>query len=127
MLDPKEIDNALNAHAAWKDRLKATVESGKTEVTVTTISANNQCAFGKWLYGPTITAEEKNSPEYAQVVKLHAAFHKVAGKVAALAIAGMKADALKMMDFGNEYAVTSGQLSLALKRWKETMTAATTK
>lgn len=121
MLDPKEIDKALEAHAAWKERLRTAIESGKIETSVTTIAADNQCAFGKWLYGGTLTAEDKGSAQYKEIIRLHGEFHKVAAKVATLATSGMKAEAQKMIEFGNEYAQISGQLSLALKRWKETM------
>ncbi len=121
MLDPQEIDKALEAHAAWKDRLRAAVESGTIGIAVTTIAADNQCAFGKWLNGTSLTAEDRATKHYQEVTRLHAEFHKVAAKIAALASSGMKAEAEKMLNFGNEYTQASGQLSVALKRWRETM------
>ncbi len=121
MLDPQEIDKALEAHAAWKERLRNAIDSGAIDVSVTTISVDNKCTFGKWLYGPTLSDEDRASAHCQQVIKLHAEFHKVAAKIAALATSGMKAEAQKMMDFGNEYTQASGLLSVALKRWKETM------
>ena len=127
MLDPGEIDKALEAHAAWKVRLHEAIESGKSESTVTIIADDNKCAFGKWLYGKSITEEEKATEEYKQIVILHAQFHKVAAKIASLALAGMKTEAMRMMDHGKEYTLASGQLSLALKRWKETMKPVTTR
>ena len=121
MVDPKEIDNGIAAHGAWKDRLKTAVDTGKLEIPVATISADNQCAFGKWLYGSTLSGVDKASPQYAEIKQLHADFHKVAGRIAQLATSGKKTEAQQMLDFGKDYTMISGKLALALQRWKESV------
>ena len=117
-----EIDNGLKAHGAWKDKLKAAIDTGKIEVPITVIGSDNQCAFGKWLYGPTLSPEDKSSAAYAEIRRLHAEFHKTAARLAQLATTGKKAEAQQMLDFGSEYTIISGKLSGALKRWKKLLT-----
>jgi hypothetical protein len=121
MIDSVEIDKALEAHGAWKDRLMEAVYSGKVDVPVANIRTDNQCAFGKWLYGTTLTDEDRATEHYSNVVRLHAEFHKVAAQIAGLATVGKRSEAQRMLEFGNEYTKVSGQLSLALKRWKESV------
>ena len=121
MIDSKEIDNAIGAHGAWKARLKTAVDTGQLEVPVATISTDNQCAFGKWLYGSTLTSEDKSSTQYAEIKRLHAEFHKAAAQVAQLAMSGGKAEARKMMDQSGAYSAISGKLSMALMNWKKVL------
>jgi hypothetical protein len=55
-----EIDNAILSHKVWKDRLRQAVETGELSFPVEVIAADNLCAFGKWLYGPSLTPSDKN-------------------------------------------------------------------
>ena len=72
MLNKEEIDKAIGAHGMWKTRLKQAIETGKSEVSVETIRQDNQCNFGKWLYGSTLSAADKSSAQYKTVRELHA-------------------------------------------------------
>jgi hypothetical protein len=119
MVDPMEIDNAIAAHGAWKSRLKTAIDTGTLETSPATIGADNKCAFGGWLYGSTLTPQEKASPEYNEIKRLHAQFHQLAGRVAQLALAGKKAEAEAIMGPSAEYAAISGKLTLALMQWKK--------
>lgn len=114
----EEIDKAIGAHGMWKARLKQAIETGQLEVSVDTIKVDNQCAFGKWLYGPTLTDADRNSPHFKDVKSLHAEFHKVAGRVAELAVVGKKTDAEKIMAMGGEFAGISAKLTSAMMKWK---------
>lgn len=116
-----EISSAIAAHGQWKVRLKDAIHSGKIDVPINTIKVDNQCAFGKWFYGPTVTAEIKNSSHYKTIKELHAQFHKVAADVAQLAVAGKKDEAEKALGFGSEFAIVSASLTKAMMDWKNTV------
>ncbi|CAK0781376.1 CZB domain-containing protein [Gammaproteobacteria bacterium] len=113
-----EIDDAISAHGNWKVRLKRMISSGEADTSVETIRQDNQCAFGQWLYGPTLTTGDKASSHYKAVKDLHAEFHKAAARVATLALCGKKAEAEKMMAMGGEYALISAKLTQAMIAWK---------
>ncbi len=84
------LNNAMAAHTAWTARLKAAIASRNLDVPVSTIRTDNQCQFGKWLYGPGISAAEMQIENYRQTRQLHAKFHEEASKVAQMAIAGQQ-------------------------------------
>ena len=118
----QEIAKAIAAHGQWKTRLKQAIESSTIDVPVATIEMNNQCGFGKWLYGPSITTQDKATQHYKAVVELHTQFHKAAAKIAALAIAGKKPEAEKLMGLNGDFANISAQLTGALMGWKKSFT-----
>lgn len=119
MAKTEEIDNAIGAHGMWKSRLKIAIDTGKSEVPVEVIRQDNQCVFGKWLYGSSLTAADKSSSHYKTVKDLHATFHKTAAQVAELALAGKKAEAEKLMGLGGEYSTVSSKLTQAMLEWKK--------
>jgi methyl-accepting chemotaxis protein len=112
-----EIKNAVGAHGMWKKRLKHAIATGKINVQISTIKADNQCSFGKWLYRATITEEEKNSSHYQKVRELHAAFHEKASKVAQLAVSGHKAGAMRMLEVNGEFTIASAALTTSMIAW----------
>ncbi len=118
MLDTQEIDKAVGAHGMWKARLKAGVATGKMDTPAATIRVDNECAFGKWLLGQTLTASDKGTADYKTVKDLHAQFHKVAGQVAELATSGKKEAAETLL--AGEFAATSMKLTSAMIAWKKT-------
>ncbi len=112
-----EIKNAVGTHGMWKKKLKSAIVSGKIDVQISTIRADDQCSFGKWLHGPTITEKQKNSNYYQKVRELHAVFHEKASKVAQLAISGNKAAATKMLEVNGEFSEASASLTTAMLAW----------
>lgn len=119
MLNKEEIDKAIGAHGMWKTRLKQAIETGKSEVSVETIRQDNQCNFGKWLYGSTLSAADKSSAQYKTVRELHAEFHKCAARVTDLAVTGSKGEADRMLAFGGEFTTVSSRLTAAMMEWKK--------
>jgi hypothetical protein len=117
MADIQEIDKAIGAHSMWKARLKSAISTGKSEVPVATIKVDNQCAFGQWLYGQTLNASDKTTPDYKTVKDLHAEFHKVAARVAELATSGKQAEADQVLS--QEFADASLKLTTAMMNWKK--------
>lgn len=121
MANPQEIDNAIGAHGLWKGRLKTAIDTGKIDVPVETIRKDNQCPFGKWLYGTSLSTAERNSSHYRTVKDLHAEFHKTAAHVTELALAGKKDQAQAMMRSSGEYANVTTRLTLAMMDWKQAL------
>ncbi len=114
-----EIEKAIGAHGMWKKRLANCIATGEIDVPVATIRMDNQCGFGKWLYGNSLSPQEKSSEHYHQVVALHASFHKSAAQVAELAQSGKTLEAKSMLLHGGEYVQISIQLTHAMQEWKK--------
>ena len=118
-----EIDQVYETHEQWKRQFKAVIDSkivffGEP---VDSIRRDDQCDFGKWLNGPAHTHEEKMSYHYIAVKELHTEFHFVAAYVVVLALAGKKAEALKAISEGGEYAVLSEKLAHAVMQWRDSL------
>lgn len=113
----QEIKKAVGDHGVWKKVLKDAVDTGKIDVQISTIKADDQCSFGRWLYGSTITEKEKNSSHYQTVRELHAAFHEKASKVAQLATSDHKARAMKMLEVNGEFTTASAALTTSMIAW----------
>ena len=99
----------------WKARLKTTINAGKSDVPIETIRSDNICDFGKWLYGTSLSAQDKASPHYSKVKDLHAQFHHAAGSVAGLAVSGKKADATNMLN--GDFGTVSTKLTQVMMEW----------
>lgn len=112
-----EIEDAILAHAIWKQRLQSAVQTGASEYTVMQITASSDCTFGKWLHGPS--GVRTLPAEYEKIQELHAAFHREAGRVLSMALSGHKEEALSAMEPGSRYILLSGQLAATLRRLQE--------
>ncbi len=119
----EEIDKAIVAHSSWKARLQEAIKTGKSDATPAVVKTNNQCAFGKWLYGPSVTPELQASPHFKTVCELHTQFHKAAAEILDLALRGKKDEATKLIAFGGQYMVISGKMVATLSEWKKSMPA----
>jgi hypothetical protein len=111
------LKTALAMHSAWTGRLKTAIASGRLDTPIGTIRADDQCQFGKWLHGESLSDEEKCGEHYVAVKHLHAQFHQAASKVAQLAISGQRGDAERAMGQAGEYTRVSADLTAAINRW----------
>ena len=111
-----EIGKAIGAHGVWKMRLKTAIDTGKADAQATDVAKDNACAFGQWLYGPSIPAAVRASLDYQSVRKLHADFHKCASKVIECVGHGDKSKANALLE--GEYHKVSSELSSAMMKWK---------
>lgn len=109
----QQIEKAVAAHGAWKTRLENAIETGKIDIPVATIKLDNQCEFGKWLYGDGSAAGHMD--RYHKVKELHAQFHAAAGHVAELATSGKKDDAKQAL--GGNYHNASSALTQEMTAW----------
>ena len=114
-----EVDKAISAHSAWKQRLKTAIDTGKAEVTVENAAKDNVCPFGQWLYGATLAEGAKALAGFGDVRGLHAQFHKRAAEVLDLALKGKKAEAMALMGVTAEYSKISAQLTQSLMKWQK--------
>ena len=94
------LQKAVSAHSAWKGRLRTAISSGKLDIPVATVKADNQCPFGKWLYGAELSSSDKQTQQYQTVKQLHAQFHEEASRVAQFAVSGQRDAADKALSGG---------------------------
>ncbi len=71
MIDVEMLNKGIAAHSGWKARLRNAAISGKLETAISTVKADDQCDFGKWLYGSVISTAEKQTEQYRTVRQLH--------------------------------------------------------
>lgn len=113
----EEIENAVRAHGMWKLKLKTAITTGRNESDARDVECDNLCAFGKWLYGPTITPQIAAGKPYEVIKRLHAEFHKCAGSVLRKIDVGQIDGAQEILD--TEFAEKSTILVRALTKWKK--------
>ncbi len=111
------LKNAIAAHSAWSSRLKAAIASRQFDIPLSTIQADNQCQFGKWLHGAGGSAADRQTENYSKVKQLHAQFHVEAAKIAQFAIAGQREAAEKAMSPSSDYVRISSALTDMLTKW----------
>ena len=111
-----EITNAIGAHGMWKMRLRTAITTGRGEVTSATACCDDQCPFGKWLYGPSLNADLRQGMPYQVVRRLHAEFHRSAGSVLAYVERGNASLAQGTLE--GDFTERSEKLVRALTKWK---------
>jgi hypothetical protein len=119
MADKKELEKAIAVHSMWKANLRKAIDQRKLEVPVEKIRIDNECEFGKWLYGPSLAAADKASAHYKTVKDLHADFHRNTAHIAELALQGKKAEAEALMASNSAYIDLSARLTGAMIAWKK--------
>ena len=73
-----EINEALNAHSAWKSRFKDFL-NGRASFDLKTIDATDQCHFGKWLANEGYRMVP--SELYNEIQGVHKEFHQIAADI----------------------------------------------
>lgn len=75
------LEQVLDAHHLWKDRLKGVLNGSSDErLEIKTVSEDCHCVLGKWIYSDG----KKNYghlQEYESARQAHAEFHECAGQV----------------------------------------------
>lgn len=118
MITKKLIQNNLNAHLLWKLRFEFAI-SGQVPIHTPSpvLSADDQCPFGKWLYGPTLSSEDMEGGDFENVRELHAQFHKIAGQMQDLIDKNEVTKARELLL--GEFDQSSKELVTALEAWME--------
>lgn len=111
-----DLRSAIDAHAAWKVKLRRALITCE-KLDADTLSMDNQCAFGKWLHGE---ARQKfgQSKSYADCLRSHAAFHRIAGSIACDINAGETEKAERELD-GQAYADITKDIGIAIVRLRK--------
>lgn len=120
MSNKQALVMAVGTHGLWKTRLREAVSTGKLDVSVSEVSAEGKCAFGKWLLDPA-TSQDLVSSHGQTVRRLHAEFHKIAGNIAQLAISGKKREADNLLVENGEFANASARLTRAMMAWRDSL------
>lgn len=117
-MDALEINKAIGAHGVWKVRLRDAIQKGISDHTPETVGADSACDFGKWLYA--IPHGERHPEFWERVHKVHAVFHKEAGKILKLALDGKRDEALALVsDLKGEFMQSSIEMTKVLSEWEK--------
>jgi hypothetical protein len=111
-----QIGEALGAHGVWKMKLKTAIATGRAPADPAEIARDDRCQFGQWIRTLKADPAQRANPDLAQVDRLHAEFHRCAGRVADLAARGDPAGAAAALD--SAFASASTALGAALTAWK---------
>ena len=113
-----QVTKAIAAHASWKRRLRDAIDTGASDVTVSTAARDNVCEFGQWLHGESVSAS--HAPQHRTCLELHAHFHKAAADVLRLALAGQKDEAEhRLQAIDSEFNAASAALTRAMMTWQQ--------
>ena len=118
-MDPLRIEKSLAAHRLWQFRLSQAAENGSLDARSTAAVADDQCEFGRWLSGLSVT--EKHAEHFQYVRTMHAEFHSVAARVLEAATGGRRKEAQRMLDEEGEFPQILSQFSQAMLRWKNSL------
>ena len=118
-----EIQVAVQTHAAWVGRLRTAIEESGTSATgsefaLLKVGADDQCSFGRWLYGDSIPERLRMTSRYSEIRRVHAAFHAAASDALGLASAGLQTDAHEAVKL---FADLSDDLIQVLEAWQAEM------
>lgn len=92
---------AINAHVAWKLRLRKHIDGVSEEVLdPAVVGCDDKCALGQWIYG--IGGKHGGMPLFQQVRVQHADFHRCAAEIIVAADEGKKDKAERLLhdDYG---------------------------
>lgn len=112
-----DLDEAISAHDQWAFKFRDAIATGDS-MDAATISKDNCCKLGKWLYGEGRTMHGSLS-RFTDVVAKHAEFHKHAGKVAEAINAQKHQEAKDMIDYASTpYGLASQEVKTAILHLK---------
>jgi Chemoreceptor zinc-binding domain len=110
------VARALSAHADWKVRLAAAIETGACETSVEHAAADDRCLFGQWLHHD-VPFRLRKTWDYATVKKRHAELHVQVAQVLDLALLGRQAAANDAMMGGSPFNLAYDQFEASLREW----------
>lgn len=109
------LDNAIQAHADWRAKLRAAAFSGES-LDIDCIRRDDCCALGKWIHGPD-GAKFSQRPVFVDLLAQHKAFHQEAGKVA-LAASHRSPEVEKMLASGTRFSTVSNEVTRLIVQLK---------
>lgn len=109
----KNIEAAIAAHLAWSERFGDAIAHRVLPEALRTAGYDDQCTFGKWLYG--LGDDAKRNRHYRNVKDLHYRFHTEAAEIVRLLEAAFYDEA--KLRLGEDFARSSVALLTALREW----------
>jgi methyl-accepting chemotaxis protein len=107
-----DFDTAIEAHRAWKVKLRKAIADHE-RMDSETICRDDQCPLGKWIHGPG-GARFGSRKVFTELLAKHAEFHQTAGEVARTINAGHYADAERLIGSGSDFARVSTEVTTLL-------------
>lgn len=111
------LGNAIAAHDEWKTTFRTAIANHET-LDAATISADNCCELGQWLYGEGKRLFGK-LPTHTHCLATHKLFHQEAGKIAEAINANNLTGADSMLAAHTPFSKTSNALAAAILRLKK--------
>ncbi|MBN8717014.1 MAG: CZB domain-containing protein [Stenotrophomonas sp.] len=87
-----DMKTALDAHAAWKQRLQDVMDGKQEPPEVHKVARDDLCALGQWLHGEG-RAKFAGSDEYGALLQTHAEFHLCVGDALSAHLDGRRDEA----------------------------------
>lgn len=112
-----DLNQAIVRHAEWKLKFRSAISRQET-LEVATISKDDCCDLGKWIYGEG-KAKFGGLASYATCLSAHRVFHSEAGKVAAAINAKRYQEAEKMLSSDTPYTNASSNVGVAIVSLKK--------
>ncbi len=118
-----DIDRAILAHSEWKLKLNSLANGTyKDKIDSSAVGKDNLCELGKWIYGEG-KAVLASKPEFNELIKVHAEFHKNAAALVQQVERGQAAEVKKILnDASSPYCKCSLQVVGLLMKLKTKMT-----
>jgi chemoreceptor zinc-binding protein len=114
------LGNAITAHNEWKERFRTAIAK-RDIIDMATVSADNCCALGKWLYGEGRRLFGK-LPSHTHCVATHKNFHREAEKIAEAINSHNFVEAESMLGTNTLFSETSNALTAAILQLKKDAT-----
>lgn len=111
-----DFDQAIEAHVKWKMRLRVFINGEGEKLDAATVSKDNVCPLGQWIYGEGV--KYNSAPAYKVLQAEHAKFHKCAGQVVQKCASGDKKGAETLLE-SNDFKATSAQTVNAIVQIKK--------
>ena len=92
------LNAAINAHVAWKQRLSKCLAGGDEKLDPSVVGRDDQCDLGKWIHGDG--QRLASDTDFRSLMTQHAVFHTRAAEVVEMCRRGDKSAARQMMDGG---------------------------
>jgi methyl-accepting chemotaxis protein len=115
-VDSFDFDAAIEAHRAWKIKLRSAIDK-RERLDAATICRDDQCPMGRWLHG-TGGARWGSQPGFTTLLDAHAGFHRAAGEVAETINRGAYDRAGQLLGSGSTFAQASNETVTAILRAK---------
>jgi methyl-accepting chemotaxis protein len=111
-----DFDAAIEAHRAWKIKLRNAI-SHHEKLDVGTISRDDCCPLGKWIHGPG-GHHYGSKPRFVELQNKHRDFHRAVGTIAQSINDGQHANAEKLLGAGSAFTTISTDIVSVLTRFK---------